>query len=161
MDIFLFAFTPENFVSRDGFGSPVPRKPSHFHTQAEPGAYIRDSSRVPRKRPCTNLSRHTPSSQSRVYRVTQLRAHGVHRRESASSGPVNLKVVPNDFCLGSHPHPLSCSQTVLSTIKWLHPWHTCLLGHFHDYRRQPLQLPAEVKPGTSSLTSTSPFHVEL
>ena len=32
---FLSAFTPENLVSRDGFGNPVPRQPAHLHTQAE------------------------------------------------------------------------------------------------------------------------------
>ena len=42
---------PENLVSRDGFSRPVPRQPAHFHTQAESGAYLRDSSRVPRRRP--------------------------------------------------------------------------------------------------------------
>ena len=41
----------ENLVSRDGFGSPVPRQPAHLHTQVESGAYLRDSSRVPRRRP--------------------------------------------------------------------------------------------------------------
>ena len=41
-------FVPENLVSRDGFGSPVPRQPAHLHTQAESGAYLRDSSQVPR-----------------------------------------------------------------------------------------------------------------
>ena len=39
---------PENLVSRDGFSRPVPRQPAHPHTQAESGAYLRDSSRVPR-----------------------------------------------------------------------------------------------------------------
>ena len=42
---------PENLVSRDGFSRPVPRQPAHLHTQAESGAYVRDSSRVPRRRP--------------------------------------------------------------------------------------------------------------
>ena len=28
---------PENLVSRDGFGRPVPRQPAHLHTQAESG----------------------------------------------------------------------------------------------------------------------------
>ena len=51
MNISLSAFVPENLVSRDGFGSPVPRQPAHLHTQAEFGAYLRDSSRVPRRRP--------------------------------------------------------------------------------------------------------------
>ena len=42
---------PENFVSRDGFSRPVPRQPAHLHTHAKSGAYLRDSSRVPRRRP--------------------------------------------------------------------------------------------------------------
>ena len=42
---------PENLVSRDGFSRPVPRQPAHLHTQAESGAYLRDSSRVPRRLP--------------------------------------------------------------------------------------------------------------
>ena len=42
---------PENLVSRDGFSRPVPRQPAHLHSQAESGAYLRDSSRVPRRRP--------------------------------------------------------------------------------------------------------------
>ena len=40
MNISLSAFAPENLVSRDGFGSPVPRQPAHLHTQAESGAVI-------------------------------------------------------------------------------------------------------------------------
>ena len=42
---------PENLVSRDGFSRPVPRQPARLHTQAESGAYLRDCSRVPRRRP--------------------------------------------------------------------------------------------------------------
>ena len=50
-NISLSAFAPENLVSRDGFGSLVPRQPSRLHTQAESGAYLRNSSRVPRRCP--------------------------------------------------------------------------------------------------------------
>ena len=49
------------------------------------------------------LNRHTPTGQSRVYQVTQLRTDGVHCRESAGAGPVNLKVVPNERCLSRSP----------------------------------------------------------
>ena len=49
------------------------------------------------------VNRHTPSGQSRVYRVTQLRTDGVHWRESAGTGPVDLEVVPNEYCLGRSP----------------------------------------------------------
>ena len=103
MNLSLSPFAPENLVSRDGFGSPVPRQPAHLHTEAESGAYLWDSSRVPRPRPFICLNRHTPSGQSRVYRVMQLRTDGVHCRESAATGPVNLKVVPNGGCLGRSP----------------------------------------------------------
>ena len=51
MNISLSMFGPEYLVSRDGFGSPVPRQPAHLYTQAECGAYLRDHSRVPRRRP--------------------------------------------------------------------------------------------------------------
>ena len=42
---------PENLVSRDGLSRPVPRQPAHLYTQVESGAYLQDSSRVPRRRP--------------------------------------------------------------------------------------------------------------
>ena len=52
MSISLSAFAPENLISRDGFGSPVPRQSAHLHAQAKSGVYLlRDSSRVPRRRP--------------------------------------------------------------------------------------------------------------
>ena len=74
-----------------------------LHTQARYFAYLRDSSRFPRQLPFIYLNRHTPSDQSRVYRVTQLRTDGVHCRESAGTGPVNLNVVPVTCCLGRSP----------------------------------------------------------
>ena len=49
------------------------------------------------------LNNHTPSGQSRVYQVTQLRTDGVHCRESAGKKPVNLKAVPKECCLGRSP----------------------------------------------------------
>ena len=55
MNIYLSAFAPANLVSRDGFGSPVPRQHTHLHTQAESGAYLRDSFRVPRRCPFVYL----------------------------------------------------------------------------------------------------------
>ena len=41
---------PKNLVSRDGFSRPV-RQPAHLHTQAESGAHLWNSSRVPRRHP--------------------------------------------------------------------------------------------------------------
>ena len=103
MNISLSPYAPENLVSRDGFGNPIPRQLAHLHTQAESGAYLRDSSRVPRRRPFIYLNRHTSSGQSRVNRVTRLRTDAIHCRESTGTGPVNLKVVPNECCLGRSP----------------------------------------------------------
>ena len=99
----LSACVPENLVSRDGFDSPVPRQPAHLYTQAESGAYLRDSSRVPRRRPCIYLNHPTPSGQSQDYRVAQLRTDAVHCREFAGTWPINLKVVPNECCLSRSP----------------------------------------------------------
>ena len=66
-----------------------------FHTQAESGAYSRDSTRFLRRRSFIYLNRHTPLlGQCRLYRLTQLRANDVHCRESAGTGPVVLKIVP-------------------------------------------------------------------
>ena len=47
----LSPFKSENLVSRDGFGSPVPRQPAHLNTQTESVAYLPDSSQIPRRRP--------------------------------------------------------------------------------------------------------------
>ena len=58
-------------------------------TWAESGRFLPISAAV-----SNYLYRHTPSGQSRVYRVTQVRADGGHCRESAGTGPVVLKVVP-------------------------------------------------------------------
>ena len=51
MNISLSPYVSENLVSRDGFNRLVPRQPTHLHTQAESGAFLRDSSRVSRRRP--------------------------------------------------------------------------------------------------------------
>ena len=100
----LSAVAPENLVSRDGLGSPVARQPAHLHTQAESGAYLRDSSRVPRRRPFIYLkttTRHRVSPE--FIGSCIIRTNGVHCREFVGTGPVSLKVVPNECCLGRSP----------------------------------------------------------
>ena len=84
--------SPENLVSRDRFGGPTCASLLILHTQAEFGAYSRDSSSFPRRRPFF-VYRHTPSGQSGVYQVAQLSADDVHFRESVGTGPVVLMVV--------------------------------------------------------------------
>ena len=77
MNISLSPIESEDLVSRDGFGSAVPRQPTHLHNQTDSGAYLRDSSQFPRGHPFIYLNRHTPSGQHRVYRVAQMRTDGV------------------------------------------------------------------------------------
>ena len=55
MEISLSAFVPENFFSRDGFGSPVRVSLLISILEGESGAYLWDSSRVPRQRPFIHI----------------------------------------------------------------------------------------------------------
>ena len=79
INISLSAFAPANLVSRDGSGSsPVPRQSAYLHTQAESGFTY---GIPPEFRGGVHLfikNHHTPSGQSRVHRVAQLRTDGVH-----------------------------------------------------------------------------------
>ena len=102
MNTSLSTFAPENLVSQDGFSSTVPRQSAYLHTQAESRAYGISPEFLGGVH-IFIFNRHMASSQSRFYRVTQLRADGVDCRESAGTGPVNLKVVPNECWLGRSP----------------------------------------------------------
>ena len=62
------------------------------------------------------FNRLTPSGQSRVYRVTQLRTDGVHCRESAGTGPINLKIDPNECCL-------TMDQLMCASLSHTHYWY--------------------------------------
>ena len=103
MNISLSAFAPENMVSRDEFGSPVPLSLLILHAQAESGAFLRDFSRVPQRRPFTYFKPPYAIGSAPSLSVTHLRTDGVHYRESAGTGPVNLEVVPNECSLGRSP----------------------------------------------------------
>ena len=64
------------------------------------------------------LNRHTPSSQSQVYRVTQLRTDDVHCRKSAGTRPVVLNVVPVTGATfsGSTTDQLMCASLFLHLL---------------------------------------------
>ena len=119
MNISLSPSAPKSLVSRDGFGSPVPRQPAHLHTQTKSGAYLRDSSRFPRRRPFIYLNRHTSSGQSQGYWFTQWRTDSVHCREFLGRGPVKLKVGPNGCCLGTSP----CTNQHAPIFSHTHYWY--------------------------------------
>ena len=119
MNISLSAFTSENLVSRDGFGSPVLRQSAHLHTQAESGAYLRNSSQVPRRRPFIYFK---PSYA--IGSVPSLSGPAIAYRwrslpESAGIGPVSPKVVPNECCLGRSPW----YQSICASLSHTHYWY--------------------------------------
>ena len=107
---------PENLVSRDGFSSPVPRQPAHLHTQAESGAYLRDSSRVPRRRPSIYLkppyaigSVPGSSGHAIAYRwrsLSRVRRHGASKPQGSSERVLLWQgtMVQLTFASLSHTH---------------------------------------------------------
>ena len=79
MNIPLSPYVPGNLVSRDGFSRPVPRQPAHSPYS---GYLVLTYGIPPEFR--GGIQHHTPSGQSRVYRVRQMCTDGVHcRQESA------------------------------------------------------------------------------
>ena len=101
MNFPLSPYVPEDLVSRDGFSHPFPRQPAHLHTQAEYGAYLRYSSGVPRRRPFMKSSYAIGSVPSLLGHAIAYRWRSLPR--SSGTWPVNLKVVPNECCLGRSP----------------------------------------------------------
>ena len=117
MNISLSPFAPENLVSREGFGSPVPRQPAHLHTQAESGACLRDSSLVPRRRPFVYLKQpyaigSVPSLSSHAvpYRwrsLPRVRRHRASKPQGSSERVLPWQVTMNQLiCASLFPHPL-------------------------------------------------------
>ena len=85
MNIFLSALAPENLASREGFGSPVPRQAASLHTQAESGACLWDSFRVPR--PFVIGSVPTRSGHVIAYRWRSLPRVRRHRASKPEGSP--------------------------------------------------------------------------
>ena len=113
-NISLSPFAPENLVSRDGFGSPVPRQPAHLHTQAESSANLRDSSRVPRRHPfiCLKLpyaigSAPSLSGHAIAYRwrsLPRVRRHRASKPQSSSKRVLPWQVTMDQLICASLAH---------------------------------------------------------
>ena len=111
MNISLSAFAPENLVSRDRFGSPVLRQPAHLHTQAEYGAYLRDSSRVLRRRPFIYLKPpyaivSVPSSSGhaiayRWFSLPRVRRHRASKPQGSSERVLSWQVTMDQIICAS------------------------------------------------------------
>ena len=92
----LYSVQKYNMVVQVKYASVAPREtgPAARPASVWPFSILRlsrDSYRFSRWwRPFIYLNHHTPSGQSRVYRVTQLHTDGVHCREFTGTGPVVL-----------------------------------------------------------------------
>ena len=114
MNISLSAFAPENLISRDGFGSPDPRQLSHLHTHAKSGAYLRDSSPVPRRRPFIYFkppyaSGSVPSlsGHANAYRwrsLPRVRRHRANKSQGSSERVLPWQVTMDQLIFASLSH---------------------------------------------------------
>ena len=101
-------------VSRDGVGSPVLRQPANLHTQAEPGAYLRDSSRVPwrhsfiyLKAPYAIGSVPSLSGHAFAYRwrsLPRVRRHGASKPQGSSERVLPWQVTMGQLICASLSH---------------------------------------------------------
>ena len=114
MNIPLSPCAPENLVSREGFSRPVPRQPAHLHTQIESGAYLRDSSRVPRRRPFMKPPYATGSvpslsSHAIAYRwrsLPRVRRHRASKSQGSSERVLPWQVTMDQLIFASLSHTL-------------------------------------------------------
>ena len=120
------AFAPENLVSREGFGCPVPRQSAHLHTQAEYSAYIRDSSRVPRRRPFIYLkppysigSVPGLSGHATAYRwrsLSRVRRHMASKPQGSSKRVLPWQVTVDQLTCASIFHTHYCYEVGMSKV---------------------------------------------
>ena len=107
----------ENLVSRDGFSRPVPRQPAHLHTQAESGAYLRDSPRVPRRRPFMkppNAIGSVPSLSGHAIAYRWRSLPRVRRRRASK---------PQDSSERVLPWQVTMNQLIFASLSHNHYWY--------------------------------------
>ena len=117
MSIPLSPCVPENLVSRDGFSRPVPRQPTHLHTQAESGAYLRKSSRVPRRRPFMK----PPYA---IGSVPSLLGHAIaYRWRSLPSVRRHRASKPQGSSERQLPWQITMDQLIFASLSHTHCWY--------------------------------------
>ena len=96
-------------MSRDGFGYPIPRQPTHSPFMLNLELSLLTGFLLISAAASIYLYRHMSSGQSRLYRVTQLRTDGVHCLEFVGTWPVVLKVfsVTGAVFARSHHRPIN------------------------------------------------------
>ena len=108
---------PENLVSRDGFSRPFPRQPAHLHTQADSGAYLRDSSRVPRRRPFMK----PPYA---IGSVPSLSGHAIaYRWRSLPRVRRHRASKPQDSSERVLPWQITMDQLIFASLSHTHYWY--------------------------------------
>ena len=131
MNIPLSPCVHENLVSRDGFSRPVPRQPAHLHTQPESGAYLRDYSRVPRRRPFMKPpyaigSVPSLSGHAIVYRwrsLPRVRRHRASKPQGSSERVL--------------PWQITMDQLIFASLSHTHYWYEVgmlKVPAYHTYR---------------------------
>ena len=119
MKIPLSPYMPENLVSRDGFSRPVPRQPAHLHTQAEYGAYLRDSSRVPRRRPFIYMK-----PQYAIGSVPSLSGHTIaYRWCSLPRVRRHRACKPQGSSVRVLPWHVTMDQLICASLSHIHYWY--------------------------------------
>ena len=128
---------PENLVSRDGFSRPVPRQPAHLHTQAESGAYLRDSSRVPRRRPFMKppyAIGSVPSSSGHAiaYRwrsLPRVRRHRASKPQGSSERVLPWQITMDQLMFAPRsfervlPWQVTMDQLISASLSHIHYWY--------------------------------------
>ena len=114
INIPLSPYVPENLVSRDRFSRLVPRQPARLHTQAESGAYLRDSSPVPGRRPIYLFkppyaigSVPSLSSHAIAYRwrsLPRVRRHSASKPQDSSERVLPWQVTMDQLICASFSH---------------------------------------------------------
>ena len=144
MNISLSPFAPENLVSRDGFGSPVPRQPAHLHTQAE-SAWCLLAGFLPISAAATIYLFEPPDA---IGSVPSLSGHAiayrwrslprVHRHRASKPQGINSskRVLPWHVTIhGPINMRLSLSRTHYTIIGMKWTWHVESTGVYWQYSR--------------------------
>ena len=119
MNIPLSPCVPENLGSRDGFSRPVPRQSAHLHTRAEYGAYLRDSSRVPRRRPCIYFKPPYATGS-----VPSLSGHAIaYRWRSLPRVRRHKASKPQGSCERVPPWQVTMDQLICASLSRTHYWY--------------------------------------
>ena len=127
----------ENLVSQDGFSRSVPRQPAHLHTQAESGAYLRDSSRVPRRRPFMKPPYAIGSVPSLSGHATCCRKSSVGSAHTVRRRILCLRSEGYKSWEGKRAHPCSCASSTCkrhTTQSTAHYFGRCSLASEHHRR---------------------------